>query len=66
MAVTPKIDMQQLRTAIQHEYAEVATTPEKGFHLHTGRPLAAMLGYKPTETDPVPDTAKENIDLWTG
>jgi hypothetical protein len=35
MTVTPRVDVQRLRTAIQDEYAEVATAPEKGFHFHT-------------------------------
>jgi arsenite methyltransferase len=34
-----------LRHAIQEEYAEVATEPEKGFHFHTGRPLSRLLEY---------------------
>lgn len=61
MSVTPSVDVQQLRAAIQEEYAEVATTPEKGFHFHTGRPLAAMLGYDPSETDALPDSAIESF-----
>ena len=32
-----------LRYEIQHEYTEVANTPDKGFHFHTGRGLAKML-----------------------
>jgi arsenite methyltransferase len=39
------LDVDQLRQAIQHEYAVVATEPERGFHFHTGRPLARLLGY---------------------
>ena len=61
MSVTPRVDVQQLRAAIQDEYAEVATTPEKGFHFHTGRPLAAMLGYDRSETDALPDSAIESF-----
>lgn len=61
MAVTPKIDVQQLRAAIQDEYAEVATMPGNGFHFHTGRRLAAMLGYDPAETDTLPDAAIESF-----
>jgi arsenite methyltransferase len=38
-------DVDVLRDAIQEEYAEVATDPEKGFHFHTGRPLARLLEY---------------------
>jgi arsenite methyltransferase len=61
MSVRPRLDVQQLRTAIQDEYAEVATTPGKGFHFHTGRPLAAMLGYDRSETDPLPDAVIESF-----
>jgi arsenite methyltransferase len=38
-------DAEVLREAIQEEYAEVAANPHKGFHFHTGRPLARMLEY---------------------
>ena len=38
-------DRHTLRHAIQKEYSQVATDPSKGFHFHTGRPLAKMLGY---------------------
>jgi len=40
-----ELDVEVLRQAIQEEYAEVAANPEKGFHFHTGRPLARMLEY---------------------
>jgi SAM-dependent methyltransferase len=53
--------VQQLRTAIQDEYAEVAASPSKGFHFHTGRPLAAMLGYERSETDALPDSVIESF-----
>jgi arsenite methyltransferase len=39
------LDVDTLREAIQEEYAEVAANPQKGFHFHTGRPLARMLEY---------------------
>lgn len=42
----PQLDFEQLREAIRQEYAEVALKPEQGFHFHTGRPLARMLGYE--------------------
>ena len=61
MTVPINVDMQALRVAIQDEYAEVATTPEKGFHFHTGRPLASMLGYEPSETDPLPNSVIESF-----
>ena len=39
------LDVEQLRQAIQEEYSAVATQPDQGFHFHTGRPLARLLGY---------------------
>ena len=53
MVASVALDLSLLRTAIQQEYAEVATDPQKGFHFHTGRTLAAMLGYEPDKTDPL-------------
>jgi len=40
---TPK--QVDLRRAIQSEYETVAREPQRGFHFHTGRPLARLLGY---------------------
>jgi arsenite methyltransferase len=42
----PKVDRAGLREAIQEEYDAVACEPERGFHFHTGRPLAEILGYR--------------------
>ncbi len=39
------VDIETLRCQISDKYSEVAKTPEKGFHFHTGKPLALMLGY---------------------
>ena len=39
------LDVEQLRQAIQEEYSAVAPQPDQGFHFHTGRPLARLLGY---------------------
>jgi len=39
------VDADTLRCQISDKYTEVAKTPQKGFHFHTGRPLALMLGY---------------------
>jgi arsenite methyltransferase len=41
----PSVDRETLRCAIREEYQEVAREPQKGFHFHTGRRLAAILGY---------------------
>jgi SAM-dependent methyltransferase len=60
--VTPaNVDRNQLRTGIQAKYTEVAQQPEKGFHFHTGRPLAAMLGYPPDEVERLPSSAVESF-----
>ena len=49
------LDVQQLRDAIQEEYTAVATHPEQGFHFHTGRPLARLLGYADEWLDGIPE-----------
>ncbi len=41
----PGLDLDRLRQAIQEEYAAVARDPGRGYHFHTGRPLANLLGY---------------------
>lgn len=61
MALTFRLDVDELRSAIQEEYAEVAACPTKGFHFHTGRPLAGMLGYDPAEVDRLPDRVVESF-----
>ena len=61
-AVCPlNLNVGALRRAVQKEYEEVATHPTRGFHFHTGRPLAAMLGYDAGEVDPLPDVAVESF-----
>ena len=52
---TPDVDLQQLRQAIQAEYALVAQEPERGFHFHTGRPLAALLGHEEDWLEGIPE-----------
>lgn len=52
-----KVDRTQLRRAIQEEYTEVALRPEQGFHFHTGRPLAALLGYREEWLEGIPEQA---------
>lgn len=39
------LDVAELRDAIRAEYAAVASDPAQGFHFHTGRRLAGILGY---------------------
>jgi arsenite methyltransferase len=40
------LDVDALRTAIRDEYSLVASDPAHGFHFHTGRRLASILGYE--------------------
>ena len=57
----PKLDVNTLRQAIQEEYAEVAANPEKGFHFHTGRPLASMLEYQEEWLEGLPESSIESF-----
>lgn len=43
--IAAKVDRDELREQIKSKYVDVALEPEKGFHFHTGNPLAAKLGY---------------------
>ncbi len=49
-----RVDRDVLRRSIAAKYSEVATNPELGFHFHTGRPLALMLGYPSEVIDRLP------------
>lgn len=61
MQTQPAIDVLQLRSAIQEEYTDVASCPGKGFHFHTGRPLADRLGYPADRVAALPDSAVESF-----
>jgi SAM-dependent methyltransferase len=56
-----ELDVDTLREAIQEEYAEVAANPEKGFHFHTGRPLARMLEYADEWLIGIPEDSIESF-----
>jgi len=58
-----KISDDVLRSAIQKEYAEVATHPDKGYHFHTGREAARRIGYDETLFATLPE---ENIASFAG
>jgi arsenite methyltransferase len=45
LSTEPSLDLGHLRQAIQEEYTAVARDPGRGYHFHTGRPLASLLGY---------------------
>ncbi len=51
----PSLDLGRWRQAIQEEYAAVARDPGRGYHFHTGRPLARMLGYHDDWLEGVPE-----------
>jgi SAM-dependent methyltransferase len=55
------LDVEVLREAIQEEYAEVAANPHKGFHFHTGRPLARMLEYADEWLKDIPESSIESF-----
>ncbi len=57
----PRLDVNTLREAIQEEYAEVAANPDKGFHFHTGRPLARMLEYADEWLEGIPESSVESF-----
>ncbi len=45
LQAVPKLSLAELRLEIQKEYTNVACDPNKGYHFHTGRRLANLLGY---------------------
>ena len=55
------VDSNQLRAQISAKYADVALTPEQGFHFHTGSPLAAKLGYDQAVVAALPEGAVESF-----
>ena len=57
----PNVDREVLREAIQEEYDVVACEPTRGFHFHTGRPLAEILGYQAEWLDGVPEGSIESF-----
>ncbi len=55
------VDEEALREQVRVKYREVATDPNRTFHFHTGRPLAARLGYDRAVVDALPDVAVESF-----
>ncbi len=55
------VDPEVLREQVRDKYREVAAEPERTFHFHTGRPLAARLGYETAAVDALPDRAVESF-----
>jgi arsenite methyltransferase len=55
------VDPEALREQVRDKYHEVAVDPHRTFHFHTGRPLAARLGYETDAVDQLPDRAVESF-----
>ena len=55
------VDVDTLRTQVRDKYREVALDPLGAHHFHTGRPLAARLGYEQATVDALPDRAVESF-----
>jgi len=55
------VEPEALRASVREKYREVALHPGGAFHFHTGRPLAALLGYAPDLVDRLPDRAVESF-----
>jgi arsenite methyltransferase len=53
----PDVNLNDLRRAIQEEYQMVAENPGRGFHFHTGRPLAALFGYQDAWLEGIPEAS---------
>ena len=61
MSPNISVDPEALRAEVRDKYKAVATNPHGTFHFHTGRPLAALLGYDPTVVDALPARAVESF-----
>ncbi len=55
------VEIDALREQVREKYREVAVAPQRSFHFHTGRPLAARLGYDTAAVDALPDRAVESF-----
>ena len=57
----PLPELESLRAAIQEEYELVALEPGRGFHFHTGRRLARLLGYADEWLTGIPEASIESF-----
>ena len=57
----PLPELESLRAAIQEEYQLAALEPQRGFHFHTGRRLARLLGYQDEWLAGVPEASIESF-----
>ena len=61
MAEIVLVDRDSLRGQVRDKYRAVAVDPHGGYHFHTGRMLAARLGYDDGAVDALPDGAVESF-----
>lgn len=61
MSSTTPVDPVALREEVKKKYSEVAVDPHGDYHFHTGRPLAARLGYDMNVVGNLPDAAVESF-----
>jgi arsenite methyltransferase len=57
----PLVDGGRLREQVRDKYRDVALHPDAEHHFHTGRRLAALLGYPGDLVDALPDGAVESF-----
>ena len=57
----PNVESETLREAIREQYRAVASEPGRGYHFHTGRPLAAILGYEEEWLAGIPEASIESF-----
>ncbi len=55
------VDAESLRAEVRDKYRAVAVDPTSTYHFHTGRALAARLGYDPDAVDALPEVAVESF-----
>ena len=61
MTDTVSVDQDRLREQVQAKYRSVASDPTGPHHFHTGRRLAALLGYDTGVVGALPDQAVESF-----
>jgi arsenite methyltransferase len=61
MAEDLLVDPDALREQVRDKYRDVAVDPHRTFHFHTGRSLAARLGYESGAVDALADRAVESF-----
>jgi len=61
VSVSTPVDAAALREEVKKKYRDVAVKPHDTYHFHTGRPLAARLGYDSKIVDALPDEAVESF-----